>query len=80
MLLVVNTQAYMTLKGLLNIYVSGWGRREICWVNNFWAALTLGILSVFVSQRLGSIFLIALYWLGCNFLYWSWLGNKKLPK
>ena len=30
-------------KGPLIIYASGWGRREVGWVNDFWAALRLGV-------------------------------------
>ena len=50
--------------GPLIIYASGWGWREIGWVNDFLDSLKVGYIIFFASQRLDAILLIALYWLG----------------
>ena len=51
-------------KGLLIIYASGWGRREVGWVNDFLGGLKVGYIIFFASQRFNGILLIALYWSG----------------
>ena len=52
------------LKGPLIIHASGWGRREVGWVNDFLGSLKVGCIIFLASQRLDGILLIALCCLG----------------